>query len=441
MEKKFDMKNNIIIIVIIAVLSVINTSYSQNSLNGQLTLNKAIQLTLKNQPLINQAKDDVNAAEAKIQEQKSFNYPDINADLSYSRIGPVPAIQFGSESFRLYPGNNYDAHVRARYNIFDFGKKKALLDLTKSFKLTAQEKINYIENNLSYKTVKLFYSILFLEKSLDVKNDQINTLESHLEITQKKVKNGTATDFDVLTTRVRVASAKNQKVDIEDEINKQKIALRSLLGLSSGTPLDLQGDLSLLTQSTNIDSLLAKAYTQREEIRIAKDAQNSIEIQKKVASLGDKPTLNAMVSYGLKNGFMPNIDVLRGNWIVGISANIPIFNGNRKDATVQEAEANLNAADSRISALKREIKTEVQQAVSELNTSRDKLSSTKLQVEQAEQALKRAKTSYENGVITNLDMLDAETSLSEAEFLHLRVIFQNIINTYSLRETAGDVIR
>lgn len=435
------MKKNIAIVAVIALMSVTNTTYSQSIQNGPLTLKEAIELTLKNQPLIKQAEDEVNAAEAKINEQKSFDYPDITADLSYSRIGPVPAIEFGNESFRLYPANNYDAHVSAKYNIFDFGRKKALLDLTKSFKLTAQEKINYIKNDLSYKTARLFYSILYLEKSLSVKNDQIKTLVSHLDVTQKKVDNGTATDFEVLTTKVRVASAKNQKVDIENEINKQKIALKGLMGLPADTLLNLQGDLSLLSIPTNNDSLLTQAFSQREEIKIAQDANNSIEQQKQVASLSNVPTLNAIASYGLKNGLMPNLDVLRGNWLLGVSANIPIFNGNRKDAKIQEAEANLNANDAQISALKRKINTEVQQAVSDLETSKAKLSSTQLQVDQAEQAVKRAEISYANGVITNLDLLDSETSLSEARLLHLKVVFQNVINAYNLKEAVGDVIR
>jgi outer membrane protein len=435
------MKKNIVMAAVIAVITVTSAVYSQNNFKGNLTLNDAIKLALKNQPLINQAEQQVNAAEAKVNIQKSFDYPDVQADLSYIRIGPISTIQFGNESFILAPANNYDAHVSVGYNIFDFGRKSALLDLTKSYKLTAQEKTNYIKDELSYNTTKLFYSILYLEKSLDVKNDQIKTLETHLDVTQKKVDSGTATDFEVLTTKVRVASAENQKVDIENEINKQKIALNSLMGLPADSPLDLQGDLSLLSMTINNDSLLELAYSQREELKIAQDAQRSIEQQKQVASLSNVPTLNAIASYGLKNGFMPNLDVLRGNWVVGISANIPIFNGNRKDAQIQEAQANLNANDAQISALKRKINMEVQQAVSDLETSKAKLKSTQLQVEQAAEAVKRAEVSYINGVITNLDLLDAETSLSEAKLLHLRVIYQNVVNAYNLKEAVGDVIR
>ena len=47
---------------------------------------------------------------------------------------------------------------------------------------------------------------------------------------------------------------------------------------------------------------------------------------------------------------------------------------------------------------------------------------------------------YRDGVITNLDLIDAETSLSEAELLRLRVTYENVINTYSLMEAVGTSI-
>jgi outer membrane protein TolC len=440
MELKVKMKKNIFSIIILFI-SLCSISYSQNPVNINLTLNDAIKLALKNQPLIEKAEDEVKAAEAKVNEQKSFDYPDVEGNLSYNRLGPVSSIEFGGVGFLLYPANNYDADVSAKYTLYDFGKRNALFDLTKSFKLTSEEKINLVKDQLSYNVVHLFYSILYLEKSLSVKNDEINTLQQHLNVTQKKVNSGTATDFEVLTTQVRVASAKNEKVDIENTINKEKIALRDILGLTSDQQINLSGDFALMSQTTNADSLLDQAFTQREEIKIANDAGNSLALQKHAVSLNDLPKLNLMGGYGIKNGFMPNLDVLRGNWVLGISASIPIFNGFRKDAQVEEAEANLNANDAQISSLKRKIKTEVDQSISQFKTSQAQLSTTELQVEQAKQAVKRAEASYENGVITNLDLLDAETSLSEAELLHLRVVYQNVVNTYDLKEAVGDVIR
>ncbi len=432
-----------IFFIVTAVLSVllIKTGFPQNTIKDSLNLEQALKLALKNQPLIMQAESEVRAAEAKISEQKSFDYPDVEGELSYSRVGPVPSIVFGSEIFNLFPANNYDAHVSARYQVYDFGKKDALLNLTKSYKVPAEEKINYIKNQLTYKTAQTFYTILFLQQSLDVKNDEIKTLKEHIGTADKRVENGTATDFDVLTTKVRVAAAENQKMDIKNAINKAKILMRALLGLPSDTPVNVSGSLKLPNSIVSKDSLINAALTQREEIKIATDSENSIKLQKEAAALGDKPSLNAFGSFGIKNGYMPNLKVLRGNWVVGLAANVPIFNGYRTDAKVQEAQANLDANDAHLLELERKIKAEVESSLSELNNSRNKLGTTELQVKQAEQALQRAKTQYQNGVITNLDLLDAETSLSEAQLLHLRVVYRNVINTYNVKEAAGDEIR
>ncbi len=434
------MKQNIIILTITAVLFFITTANAQNKLEGSLTLEKAIELSLNNQPLIQQAESEINVIDAKIKEQESYDYPGVDAKLTYSRIGPVPKIVFGNQAFKLFPANNYDAHLSARYNVYDFGKKDAFLELTKSYKLSAKEKVELIKNDLSYKTAKLFYSILYLEKSLAVKDEQIKTLESHLELTKKKVENNSATDFDVLTTKVKVANAKDQRIDIENEITKEKTALRNLLGLAGKTELNLKGDFNFIEKKIDADSLLSVAYNQREELKLSADAVNSTKLKKEAASLSNDPSINLMAQYGIKNGFEPNLDALRGNWMVGVSANVPIFDGFRTEAKIEEAEAELDAQNSKIKSIKRKIKTEVEQSISELQTSKSKISTTALLVKQAEEALKRAKLSYQNGVITNLDLLDSETSLTEAKFAELRVIFQNVINSYSLKESIGDVI-
>ncbi len=178
----------------------------------------------------------------------------------------------------------------------------------------------------------------------------------------------------------------------------------------------------------------------RPEIKLAKDAENSARISKQVSSLGNKPTLSIGATYGLKNGFFPNLDVLRGNWAAGISANIPIFSGYRTEAKVEEAEANLNSSTQEILSLERKIKTEVQSAYSDLQSNKEKLNTTRIQVKQAEDAVTRAEAQYRDGVITNLDLIDAETALAGARLLYLQVIYKNVLNQYQLDKAVGTVV-
>ncbi len=435
------MKYRILSATIILSILFFGKSFPQQTASDSLTLQQAIKLTLTNQPLISQAVEQVNAVNARINEQNSSYYPTVEGNLSYAWIGPVISLAFpGLGNFDFNTPNNYDMHVSAGYLLYDFGRRDAAMNLIKSYKLSAEEKINLVKSNLAYAAIRTFYSILFLEKSIEVKNDQINTLNQHLEVTKKKVASGSATDFDVLTTEVRVASAENDKTDLQNALAKEEIYLRSLLGFSSSQPLNLTGDFTTKNIYENEDSLVTEAYTMRPEIKLAQDAENSARLTKQVSALGDRPTISLDASYGLKNGFFPDLDVLRGNWVAAVSANIPIFNGYRTDAKVEEAEANLKESTQEILSIERKIKAEVLSAYSDWKTNYEKLNRTKLQVKQAEDALSRAELQYRDGVITNLDLIDSETTLAEARLLYLQVIYKNVLSKYALDKVIGQVV-
>ncbi len=435
------MKYRILSVTFLLSVFIFSNCYSQNTAIDSLALKDAINLTLTNQPLLQQALEQVNAAEAKIKEHDSFYYPRVEGNLSYTRIGPIPSIEFGGFGFELAPANNYNASITASQLVYDFGKRDALYDLAVSYKLSAQDKTNLIKNNLTFQTINTFYAILFLEKSIDVKDEQIKTLKKHIDITSKKVESGSATDFDILITKVRVASAENQKVDLQNALNKAKIYLRSLFGWPHDKEVTLAGKFNVDSSSIDTLALLEEALQERPEMKLARDAQNSAVVSKQVASINDRPNLSLIANYGFKNGYEPNLEVLRGNWAAGINASIPIFNGNLKEAKVEEAEANIRSSSAKILETERKIQTEVEQAVADLNASRSKIQTSELQVEQAKQAVSRAEIQYDNGVITNLDLIDAETSLSEAELQQLRVSYENVINMYSLKKAVGKDIK
>ena len=90
--------------------------------------------------------------------------------------------------------------------------------------------------------------------------------------------------------------------------------------------------------------------------------------------------------------------------------------------------------------LERNIKAEVQSAISDLRTGIGKLKTTEIQVKQASDAVSRAEVQYQDGVITNLDLIDTETTLAEAKLLYLQVIYKNVINKYALDKVVGSVV-
>lgn len=432
------MKKYFYLLISLTVLLGINSITQAQSEN--LTIDKAIQLALTNQPLIKQAEDEISIVIAGIHEGESYYSPVVSANVTDFMMGPISQVAFGPEIFKFLPDNNFDAKIQVGYLLYDFNKRDATLDVLKSYKLTAEEKVNIIKNELAYKTVQAFYSILYLEKSKQVKEEQIQTLKKHIEDAQKRVDSGAAIDLDVLTTKVRVASAENQLIDINKNLEKSKVAMRALLGLNSDVQIKLTGDFDSAVNINSENELLQNAFLNREEIKIAQLNEKSNQLQKRTAELSEMPALNLFGSYGLKNGFEPNLDAYRGNWVLGAEISVPIFNGGKKDALIEGADAKIKAANDNIESLKRKIKMEVEQSMVDLKSSTEKLNAVKIQIEQAEQALNKAKIQYDNGVIKNLDLLDAETSLTETKLQYFSSAYQITTNEYLLKQSIGEKI-
>ncbi|MDR3611855.1 MAG: TolC family protein [Ignavibacteriaceae bacterium] len=431
------MKIRFLILYILLFLS--QGIYSQNK-GVAIDLKKAVDFTIQRYPLISQLNRQVDAVDAKVDQLKSNYLPSVDADLSYARVGPVQVFQFGSLSAQLYPENNYDAHVGLGYTVYDFGKRDAMVDLVSSGKNTALDNVEMAKTNLAYQAVQAYYSILFLRESLKLKDEQIANLNTHLQNTTDKVKSGSATDFDILTTQVKVSAVQNQKIDIENEIKKQEIQLKTLMGMTPDAPINVVGDFNYTKMSQNADSLVMLALHDRSDLKVARDNEMTAQFQRLNARKYDMPSLNFQFEYGIKNGFIPNIDVLRGNFAAAVSFKYPIYNGSKEDALEQEADANMSSSRSHSDEVESNIRSEVTKALSDLSSLEVQLDNIKVQIDQAAKSVERSEIQYREGTLRNLDLLDAQTNLSEAKLSRLQIIFRNIMADYSLQHAIGKKI-
>jgi len=410
--------------------------------NGQgtdsLTVGEAVRRAVENHPLVDQASQTIRAARARIAESRSAYYPFIEAELSYTRLGPVPELTFpGLGAFKLYPENNFDEHLSLRQTVYDFGKTDAAVSMSRSGVRLARDNLAFVKTTLAFQTIQSFYAVLFLRESIVVQDQQIDALVQHLSATQKKQQSGTATDFDVLTTQVRIAAAQNRKIDLRNNLERQEASFRRFIGLPPGEEVRLRGAFDTALISLNDDSLMAAAGERRIELKQSADAERAAVLQERFASKRDNPAISVNLAYGAKNGFQPDIDEQLGNWVLGIEARVPIFDGFLTSSSRREARAALRAAEARTRDVERLVVAEVQQAISDARSAAEKIGTSELQVEQARQALDMAIVRYESGVITNLDVIDAEAALAEARLSYLQSLYLYEVSRYALERAVG----
>ncbi|MGE5498110.1 MAG: TolC family protein [Syntrophothermus sp.] len=433
------MKHRYLTVFLILLLPFGLSIKAQSTEVPPIDLGRAIELTLQNQPVIRQAEKQVEAAGARVNQANTFYSPNVEASASYFRIGPVPEFELpGGLSMAIAPENNYDAHISLQHTLYDFGRRDAQTALAGSLKNTASDNVEVYKSNLTYQTIQVFYSILFLKESIRVKDQQLDNLSQHLQITEARIKSGTATDFDLTTTQTRAAAVRTQRIDIQNELQKQEITLRNLMGFKDSEPLNLKGELSYSDLMVNPDSLFNAAENQRNEMKLAKDAEETAARQKTAAGLTDMPSVAVAANYGIKNGFEPNIYALRGNWAAGLVFRYPVYNGKRAVTLEEEAEANLESAKNHTRDVEQSINAEIKRAVSDLKSAQEQVQTAHVQAEHAQKALQRAELQYRDGIISNMDLLDVQTALTEARLSELQVAYKNILSGYLIKRAAGD---
>jgi outer membrane protein len=402
-----------------------------------ITVEQAVQRVLQTHPAVKQAMAATHAAEARVSQTSSARYPELTTEAAYTHIGPVPAFFFGGQNLVIAPEDNYDAHIVGRYTLYDFGKTGAVIDAARSRVQTSREAVELTKTNLAMQTIRAFYTIVFLRKSVRVQDEQIEALTQHLSVTEKRVTAGSATKFDVLTTRVRVAAAQNQKVEIQNSLQKQESILRQLLDFPAASPLTISGSFQQIPVVLNQDSLFQLAIQQRSELKLTRDAEESAKLQKKASSLGNMPSIKLIAAYGLKNGYEPNIYVTRGNWMWGAQAQIPLFDGGKTSHQEEEAQAVVESEQAHAQDAERQIRSDVEQSVADVQASWSKVQISEVQLQQAYEAVAIARTRYETGSVTNLDLLDAETAESSARLMSLQALYRFVISKYELDRAVG----
>ncbi len=404
-----------------------------------LTLEEAVKTVLARNQTLKEAEDTVAVFEARVAQSKTRLMPHVRADVDYARIAPTEEIAIpGFGVFQLFPANNYDFHAGVNQLVYDFNRTKEAVNLSRSQVESAADRWEILRRDLAFQTCQLFHSIVFLQDTVRVQTETIKTLDDHLAVAGKKLEAGTATELEVLNTQVRLVTAQNQIVDLNDALEKQMLGLRRLMGIEDQTPLELQGGFEYEPQALDPEGLVREAGQNRPEMKSVRDMIRSAEIQSRLAGLTDRPSLSLNALAGWKNGYIPNLNFWKLNYTAAVQADIPIFTGHLARSMKAEAEANLRALQDRDKDVEGMIRMEVLQAAADVKAAAQKLDSVEINVVRAKKALEYARSRYEAGTVTNLDLLDTEDAYAQAELVRLQALYQFVLSKLTLQRAVGN---
>ncbi|MBC7447762.1 MAG: TolC family protein [Hymenobacteraceae bacterium] len=412
------------------------------SLTDSLALDGTLRAVFDANPSLTQLQELVRQSEARVAQNRTGLLPQVTGTATYTRLDPVAKVNFPtgpgrSEELQFVPNNNYDVHVTAQYTLYDFGANKARIAVAESQRTTAQTTMAVARRDLAYGAVQSYYAILALRESLRVADRQIADLSAHQREVETRVQGGVATRFDVSQTRVRVAQAESQRLDLQNQLRQQEIQLARLLHRPESTA-PVRGRLTYAPQTGDEATLVARAFEQRPELQLARDNQRLSDAQAALTSVANKPLLGVGAQVGGKNGYQPDIYQFRPNFTGVVQLTVPIFDGNKNRNQRVEAAAGQRAAAARLLDVQEQVRADVRSALAQLQSQAARYDNAQLQITLTQDALTRAQTRQRAQVGTNIDVLDAETALAQARLAQLQATYGYLLGQYQLKRATGE---
>jgi outer membrane protein TolC len=412
---------------------------SQPTAGDSLSLSSTVKDVVQNHPAVRKAMEDLNVSNARIGAANSSKYPFVDFEASYSRIGPVSTISFpGLGTFSFMPHDNYSTAFNLNQNIYDFGKTNKNIAVEKQGKELNIQTVEQVKQKLAQSVISTYYMLVYLQEAIKIKDQQLQTLQHHLDYVQKRQATGSATKYEVLTTQVRISATQNQKTDLQTARKIQVAELNSLLGRPESANEIVKFDLTQPLGPIQYDSLISASVRNRDEIKLAMARTKQAQLRYDLAQTMNHPVINGFVSGGIRNGYIPDLYKPTPNFVAGVGLKVPVFDGKRNKYSLSQAQSAIQESNEDVEMARRNVTNEVVESLANVNSSQQKVDQNQLQVHQASQAFSLAQVSYQSGVITNLELLDASTALSESNLSLLKARIDNIMNLYKLKWAIGE---
>jgi len=427
------------------LFSIITFVYFTNQISAQeikvpVNLKNFVDQSFQVYPKMGELNNLVNLNEVKVELGKAGYLPTAMGDVSYRRQYPTPYIPFSAadgqtNNVNIQPTNNYNASVSLAQPLIDLrvnpqiNKAKTDLDISK-------DNLESFKSTLAYQVAQIYYSIIFLNKSLYVQQGQINLLESTLKQISVKVKNGDALNYDLVSTEVKYTNAENFYTDLKAQLDKQYNILGMLTGVSGKDYLsDTIFNSSVFDMMT--DSVSAMAYRNNPDIILAADKIKSAGWDIVSAERSRLPVLNLQAGLGYKNGYMPSIDELSFNYYAGLGVTIPILPSSRPGYQRKIAVINHHASQLALETQKTILNKDLLNSLDDIQKNKKKLAGANTLIRQAQLAQDLATERYKFGVITNLELLTAVSNFKDAQLSQLQFEYNLLLSRMDLCRLTG----
>ena len=390
-----------------------------------LTRDQCLDLALTWNASLLKGRQDIQESHGISLQQNSARLPRLGATGAYNKIdeGKIEKVAFapGTAPVAFANDQNWNATIAASQPLFAGGK---LRSAARSSKLTKEAALANYQTLVASTLldVRVAYDdVLLATEQIAVQEASIKLLEQELADTRRRFDAGTVPRFNVLRAEVELANSKPRLIRARNALRIARNNLAVLLGFNvprgadQDIPLQTADKLVAVPSDVGLQDALAAAIANRPELAALRTAEKLRDEEVIQARADYYPELAAVAGYGWQSkNFNRDLSSPLDGWNVGAQLSWNFWDAGLTKGKVQAAKARRTKAHIDVDDTARRIELEVRTAHSNLIEAREVLESQSKVIEQAEEALRLSVARSDAGTGTQLDVLSAQTALTEA---------------------------
>ena len=402
---------------------------SQSAFAGEtveLNLEDAMQRAFNTNPAITIAGYERDSARASYNAARNSRWISISGTHSTQRSGYDDYHQVknnitGILSLSKEIGNAHANSLTASMPIFTGGKLNGTIKQAKAGYLISEQGLQKAYNDMRSTVTNGYFDMLQADNMQKLGRESVDRLADHLKNVEAQYEVGVVAKVDVLRSQVELANAKQSLIKAENAYQIAEANLNKIVGLPMDTQLKLDNILVYTPYDNDMQYCLDYAAKHRPELEQAKQQVEAAKGALRVAISGHMPQVAATASQNWNDSNWPGDE--NGNWYVGVSVGLNIFDSGVTTSKIHGAEADLAKAHETYRDTVDAVNLDVRSNYLNLREAEKRIDTTKLAVSQAEEDYRIAQLRYMNGVGTNTDVLDAQVALTDAKTNYLQAMY------------------
>ena len=429
MEKLF---SAFFILFLIGIL-LISPAFAENR---TLSLEEAVRLAIAYSPDALAAGAEARQAEEAIREARSFNLPRavIGTGAAYNNGFPL-SIEGSAPSI---------VRFEATQPLFSAQNKNLIREAGESAK-AARIGGDIVGNELAALTALVYYRLDQSRKIEALAEIRLAETQKQQEFTEIDLEAGRARPIDAMMGKTAVGAAKQQLLTAREEAMIAQEELRELTGLSDATFIQtITPTMESPVYDMDAAALFEKTAASSPEIMQAEAKIRAKEFHVAAEKAERHPRIAAVAEYGMfsrSNNYEDYYSRFeRNNYLFGISAQIPLFDGFQSKARIAQSREELSSEQLTLRRLKSDLKLNIQKGLSGLRIARGAAEVAVGDLKAAEEMVKVNEILLESGRVSEREMADSRLQARQKELAKLEAEYALFQHKVELLRVTGSVL-